>query len=164
MITSVGGVAISANQHEARVGIVLQNDLKTANEGSHYSMQYPLKTQGNIIVTQKNHFLYLVYDSTSRFPEADSIFGGRGGEKVVDLLVCLLCPLEVVAGPRLGLDQVITVNRRGNSNLKQRGREGEEGSEHGIPRLNYSHTCSEYDCLLLDWVRLLYHKSGYSCR
>ena len=29
VFTSVGGVAISANQHEARVGIVLQNNLKT---------------------------------------------------------------------------------------------------------------------------------------
>ena len=28
LITSIGGVAVSTNQHEARVGIVLQNDLK----------------------------------------------------------------------------------------------------------------------------------------
>ena len=63
-----------------------------------------------------------MYDSTARFPETHSILGGRGGEEVIDLLVGLLGSLEVVAGSRLCLDQMVTVNRRGNSNLQQKER------------------------------------------
>ena len=65
-----------------------------------------------------------MYDSAARLPEADAVFGGRGCEKVVDLLVSLLCPLEIVAGSGLGLDQVVTVDRGRNSNLNQRRRGG----------------------------------------
>ena len=74
-----------------------------------------------------------MYDSAARLPEANSIFGGRGCEKVVDLLVSLLCPLEIVAGSGLGLNQVVTVDRGGNSNLNKRGKR-EGGGEGGRER------------------------------
>ena len=67
-----------------------------------------------------------MYDSAARLPEADSVFGGRGCEEVVDLLVSLLSPLEIVTGSGLGLNQVVTVDCGGNSNLNKRGGRREE--------------------------------------
>ena len=70
----------------------------------------------------------LMDDSGSGLPEADSVLGSGRGEEVVDLLVHVLGPGQILLALDLGLDQVIAVDRGGHGDLGQPG--GDE-LEHG---------------------------------
>ena len=59
----------------------------------------------------------LMNDSTSWFPESNSILGSSSGQKVVNLLVDVLGSGEIFVSLDLSLDQVITVDGGGHSNL-----------------------------------------------
>ena len=58
-------------------------------------------------------------DAAAWFPEPDSVLGSGGGQEVVDLAVDVLGTGQVLVSLNLGLDQVVTVDGGGDSNLKQ---------------------------------------------
>ncbi len=49
-------------------------------------------------------------NSTARFPEAQSVFSSRAGQKVVHLFVELFGCLEILLCPQLSLDEMVTVD------------------------------------------------------
>ena len=58
-------------------------------------------------------------DAAAWFPEPNSVLGAGGGQEVVHLAVDVLGAGQVLVALNLGLDQVITVDGGGNSNLKR---------------------------------------------
>ena len=49
-------------------------------------------------------------DSGSWFPESDAVLGSGRGQEVVDLLVEVLGPVQILLALNLSLDQVVTVD------------------------------------------------------
>ena len=67
-------------------------------------------------------------DSGSGFPESDSVLGSGRGQKVVDLLVEVLGPVQILLALNLGLDQVVAVDGGGHRHLVETRR---DELEHG---------------------------------
>lgn len=71
------------------------------------------------------------HDTGSWLPEADSVFGAGGSKEVVDLLVDVDSPGEILDTTDLGLNQVVTVDGRGDSGLGETGGHELENSHLG---------------------------------
>ena len=56
-------------------------------------------------------------DATARLPEPDPVLGTGGGQKVVNLLVDILGPGQVLVSFNLSLDQVVAVDSGGDRDL-----------------------------------------------
>ena len=56
-------------------------------------------------------------DAAAGFPETDSVLGAGGGQEVVNLAVDVLGAGQVLVTLDLCLDQVVTVDGAGDSNL-----------------------------------------------
>ena len=56
-------------------------------------------------------------DSTSWFPETNTILGSSGGKKVVDFFVDILGSGKIFVSFNLSLDQMVTMDGGGDSNL-----------------------------------------------
>ena len=67
-------------------------------------------------------------DSGARFPEADAVLGSGRGQEVVDLLVEVLGPVQILLALNLGLDQVVAVDGGGDRHLGETRR---DELEHG---------------------------------
>ena len=61
----------------------------------------------------------LMDDAAAWFPEPDSVLGAGSGQEVVHLAVDVLGTGQVLVALDLGLDQVIAVDGRWDSNLKK---------------------------------------------
>lgn len=68
------------------------------------------ETTGESIVFEDD----LVDDTGARFPEAEAVFGGSGGQKVVDFLVDVDSALEILDTTDLSFDQVVAVDGCGD--------------------------------------------------
>ena len=70
-------------------------------------------------LTRRDVFLenYLTDEAAARFPESDSVLGAGGGQEVVNLAVDVLGAGQVLVTLDLCLDQVVTVDGAGDSNL-----------------------------------------------
>ena len=67
------------------------------------------------IVFQDN----LMDDTTTRFPESNSIFSSRCSQKIINFFVNVLCPGKIFISLNLSLNQVVTVDSRWDSYLKK---------------------------------------------
>ena len=67
-------------------------------------------------------------DSGSGFPESDSVLGSGRGQEVVDLLVEVLGPVQILLALNLSLDQVVAVDGGGDRHLGETRR---DELEHG---------------------------------
>ena len=70
----------------------------------------------------------LVDDARAGFPETETVFGGGGSQKIVDLLVDVDSTLEILDATDLGLDQVVAVDGGGDGGgIHAGGHELEDG-------------------------------------
>ena len=61
----------------------------------------------------------LMNDPTAWFPEANTILGSTGGQEVVDLLIDVLGPRQVLVALNLSLDEMVAVDGGGHGHLGQ---------------------------------------------
>ena len=82
-------------------------------------------------------------DSGARFPEADAVLGSGRGQEVVDLLVEVLGPVQILLALNLGLDQVVAVDGGGHRHLGETRRDELEHGHLGSGVLTKTETQSQ---------------------
>ena len=82
-------------------------------------------------------------DTTAGFPEADPVLGSGRGQEVVDLLVEVLGPVQILLALNLGLDQVVAVDGGGDRHLGETRRDELEHGHLGSGVLTNTETQSQ---------------------
>lgn len=104
---SVGGVRVCTNHETTREGIVFEDDLMDdARTG------FP---EPEAVLTKSQH-------KADTYQVRNIYLGGSGSEKVVNLLVDILCSLKVLDAADLCLDEMVAVDRGGDCSRVHSGR------------------------------------------